>query len=89
MTTAPFTERIAPTVGAVLMIIAGAFSITLGLIVPPAVVAGFLAVWVVVAIVGYRLRRRARWVPLAIPLAYAALAWAIVGVGAALFDWTA
>ena len=89
MTTKPFTERIVLTVGAALMIIAGVFSITLGLIVPPVVVAGFVALWAVFAVVGYRLRHRAWWVPLAIPLAYAALAWAIVGIGAALFDWTA
>jgi hypothetical protein len=80
---------IAGTTFVVLHAIVGYLTLSLGLVAPAWAVTVLSMVWLVVAVVGWRWRRRRPILTMLAPFATAALAIAVVSLGDAYLGWTA
>jgi hypothetical protein len=74
---------------AVLHGVVGVLTASLGLVAPPWAVALFAALWVAIAVVGWRQRTRRPIVTMLLPFANVGLVLTAVALGDALLGWTA
>jgi hypothetical protein len=76
-------------VGLVAHLVMGVWYAASGLIAPPWAVAALLVIWVLLLIVGLRLRARRPWWMLAVPVLAVAIWVAVVSAGETFLGWTA
>jgi hypothetical protein len=91
-TTRPTSERgaiIAWWVGFAAHLVIGIWYAASGLVAPPWAVAVLLAIWVLVLIVGLRLRTRRPWLMLAAPVLDVVIWVAAISAGESFLGWTA
>jgi hypothetical protein len=69
--------------------VVGYLTVSLGLVAPTWAVAALTAVWLVLAVVGWRQTRRRPIVAMLVPFVAAGLAIAVVSLGGAWLDWSA